>query len=191
MTAHRVRALGAGLAVAGAMACAGGSRADRAEARDIEAAQHLVGVWDATLTADRTAAMSATIPPAQARGSFAFMEGGGPPSRRLIGMCDVDIRPHQLSPREAGAPLTAEVRRVPRGDGNDADSLFVLIDQGDAGYVVRLVGTIAGDSAAGSWNADSHSDPRRGRQRAGSIHFMGSTRPLLAKSVNSFVRLQH
>jgi outer membrane receptor protein involved in Fe transport len=161
-----LRALGAGLAVAGAAACAGTTRGDRSEARDIAAAQRLVGVWDAVLTADGTAAMSAATPPTQAGGSFAFMEGGGPPSRRLIGMCDVDIRPHHLSPRDAGVPLTAEVRRVPRDEGSDStwvDSLDILVDEGDGGFLVRMVGTVSGNSASGSWSADSRSAAGGGR----------------------------
>jgi hypothetical protein len=162
-----LRTMSAALALAGASGCAANSHGERAGARDVEAARQLVGVWDITITADRTAAMSATTRPVEARGAFAFV-AASPSSGRLIGVCDVDIRPHHLSPLDAGVALTAEVHRVSRSDGSNAawiDSVHILIDEGDAGYVVRLDGAIAGDSVTGSWNADSHAT-------AGGGHFM-------------------
>jgi hypothetical protein len=157
---------GAGVAMAGMLAGACTAPPARATAMDVEATQRLVGVWDVTFTAEPTAAMSADVPPLQERGSFAFVAAGGRATNRLIGVGDTEIRPHYLARRDAGVPLTGEVHRVSRHVRREAswtDSLYILVDEGGSGFLVRLAGTMAGDSASGSWSANSHSSAGGGR----------------------------
>lgn len=150
------------------MAACGNDAAEREHVLESAPAQHLVGVWDATLKLERPIAIASSRQslPRSIAGTVSFLESRhehltftqmGTPTH--VGVYDLDFRELGFPTSETGdAPLVV-ARTVHRADasasGMHADSVYVVLNPGTSRYALILTGAFSGDSVLGAWTAES------------------------------------
>jgi hypothetical protein len=148
--------------VAAMLGCGRDDTTARSQLLDAAAARRLVGTWDASFRLDPEQSVTVYArPTTPVAGTLVFAEDhyGHISTAELSGpthdgVYDVDFRPFGFSTRDAGAVPVAVARVAPAGT---VESLYVVLSPGTPRFAVRMVGTIAGDSAAGVWRATAFS----------------------------------
>jgi hypothetical protein len=162
--ATRASLLGFALALA---ACKDSANADRTAVLERADAARLTGTWDITLILERSIALrdSARGHERMVAGTIAFTENRSSDLEAADfgvvthkGVYDLDLSSFRLPPASDSHNQVAIARTavVHPAQGNIAgdDSLFVVLNPGDSQLSVRLTGTLAGDTIAGSWVAE-------------------------------------
>lgn len=142
--------------------CAGDGATARARVLASSASRRLVGVWDVRFDLDpsRTVALRSRAA-APVTGTVVFAEdrfgrvsAAGIGETTHEGVYDVSFEPFGFSSRaETDVPVAAA--RIVSGAG--IDSLYVVLSPGTTRLPVRMAGTLAGDSASGTWEASGFS----------------------------------
>ncbi len=149
------------VALAGVAAgCSAGPGA--ATPRNTAATQQLTGTWDALLQLDPHSTMR---PPAvgSVAGTLALIVGhrGLPDTDALravthVGVYDVDFGAFGWGTDDRSTPATALARVAAlEVQGTQVDSVHVVLSPGSPVLMVRLSGTLRGDSMSGRWEAEA------------------------------------
>lgn len=140
------------------------TRTARARELQVPAARRLVGVWTVTFTLDPAFRIHGGMDQ-PVRGTLALIQDH---SGRLsypqlaeplhYGTYDVDFRRFGFDPRNRGAvPVAVAGVSIDSASrpGQGEDHVRVVLDPGEAQMNITLDGTLAADSAAGTWIVES------------------------------------
>jgi hypothetical protein len=156
------RTLVAAWLAAMALGCAREDMPARRRLLDDAESRRLVGTWDVTFQLDPGQTITTYAhPDTTVTGTMVFAEDhygriavaelAGPTHD---GVYDLDFRPFGFSTRDEGAVPTVVARVDPSIRG---DSLHIVLGPGTSRFAVRMAGLLAGDSAAGVWQATAFS----------------------------------
>jgi hypothetical protein len=147
---------------AAAVGCGHDDAAARARLLASPDARRLVGAWDVTFrlgVATSVAVHPSATPPIT--GTLVFAEDRyGPASSTELGktthdgVYDVDFARFGFTSRAPDDVPVAVARMAPTAVG---ESLYVVLSPETTRFAVRMAGRLAGDSAAGQWDASSFS----------------------------------
>lgn len=136
----------------------------RLQAVEAAPARRLVGVWNVTFTLDPAFRVRGGMD-RPLRGTLALIQDhyGGVSYPQLstplhYGVYDIDFRRFGFDPRDRGAvPIAVASVSTDSSDGRatPVDRVHVVLDPGEAQMAITLDGTLAADSAAGTWAVDS------------------------------------